>query len=70
MSAAATELPGVRELTGVTMHENELVAAWKPRISSGLGVRLVPGELTPEELQAARLLTVSKHSAEVWLHRR
>ena len=70
MSGAATELPGVRELTGVTMHENELFAAWYPRFSQRLGVRAIAGELTEAELAAAREITIAKHASEGWIHRR
>ncbi len=69
-SAATPDLPGVREITGVTMHENELFGAWYPRLADRLGVRAVPGELTPHELAEARSLTVSKHLADAWVQRR
>jgi lipoyl(octanoyl) transferase len=70
MSGAATELPGIRELTGVTMHENELFSAWKPRLAERLGIRAIPGELGLEELASARSLTISKQSADEWVRRR
>lgn len=70
MSAAATELPGIHEITGVTMHENELYAAWHPRLANRLAVRLVPGELSAAELAQARALTISKYSSDAWLSRR
>jgi lipoate-protein ligase A len=70
MAAAATELPGVREITGVTMLENELFAAWYHRLAQRLGVRAVRGELTESELAEARALTLSKHAAEAWVRRR
>jgi lipoate-protein ligase A len=69
-SPAATELPGIREITNVTMHENELFAAWYPRLAARLNVRATPGELTQSELSRARALTICKHLAPAWVLRR
>lgn len=70
MSAAATELPGIHEITGVSMHENELYAAWYTRLAARLGVRFVAGELTSAEIAKARELTISRYSSAEWLARR
>lgn len=69
-SAAAPELAGLRELTGITLHENELVYAWQPRFAARLNVRAIPDALTPQEITAARELTISKHAADRWLQKR
>jgi lipoate-protein ligase A len=69
-SASAKQLPGVRELTDVTLHENELLAAWYGRLSNRLRIRTIPGELTPAEIAATRGLTLSKHSTACWIQKR
>jgi lipoate-protein ligase A len=69
-SAAAPELPGVQEVSGVTLHEIELVHAWKSRFASHLSARALADELTPSELSAARELTLAKHAAESWIKKK
>jgi lipoate-protein ligase A len=69
-STAATELPGIRELADVTVHENELIAAWRPRLSQRLNLRTLAADWTPEELQSARSLTTSRYANPDWTGKR
>jgi hypothetical protein len=70
MSAAAKELPGLREVSGTTLPGGELMAGWSQRVAAKLGVRLSPDELSPIELAKARAITVEKHLSRAWLERR
>lgn len=65
-SAAAPELPGIRDLANTTIHENELLAAWLPRLAQRLNLRPIPGDWTPAELHAARSLTTARYTNMGW----
>jgi lipoate-protein ligase A len=65
-STAATELPGIRELADVNIHENELIAAWLPRFSKRLNFRATAADWTARELQSARALTTSRYGNPEW----
>jgi lipoate-protein ligase A len=69
-SSAAVELPGIRELADVTIHENELIAAWQPRLSQRLNIQTVVGDLSPEELSLVRSLTTSRYTNLDWTGKR
>lgn len=52
----------------VTLAEAE--AAFEAGIAEGMGIRLVPGELTPEEEELARQLAEEKYGSRDWNFRR
>jgi lipoate-protein ligase A len=69
-STVAAELPGIRELADVTIHENELIAAWLPRFARRLNLRTTPADWTPEELRSARSLTTARYCNPEWTGKR
>jgi lipoate-protein ligase A len=70
MSAAAKELPGIRELTGNTLPGSELQEGWQRRVAAKLALSFLPDELSPVELATARALTVEKYASAAWLEKR
>ncbi|MEX2187341.1 MAG: hypothetical protein WD875_11120 [Pirellulales bacterium] len=69
-SQFAPSLPGIEDVAGVQMSAPQLVAAWIPLLSEGLGLRLVADRHSPGDLADAQRATTDKFAAESWLRRR
>jgi lipoate-protein ligase A len=69
-SECAPELPGVQELTGQALEISDVVAGLTERISGALGLRLSAGQLTPEEIAAAKDIERQRFAADGWTLRR
>jgi lipoate-protein ligase A len=70
MSAAAPELAGIADLTGIDITPWALSAAWIPRIAEHLQITLVEGEATPQERQRADSIRRDKFENARWTCRR
>jgi lipoate-protein ligase A len=68
-SAAAPELPGLAELTGVHLDPQRFVQAWAAHIETNLGIDLEPGQCNTASLAKARQLAVDKYAAAAWTER-
>lgn len=69
-SPRAPELPGLAELGVLTASAKQLTPVLLERMSEGLGLDPIPGELTAAETLATKRLASEKHAAEVWIRRR
>jgi len=69
-SPYAPELPGILELTGVSIPLNELWQRWSKRLSKELKTEFVPGVLSPEERVESQRIADQKFSSPDWTHRR
>jgi lipoate-protein ligase A len=69
-SPAAPELPGLRDLTGLEIEMNQLIAAACTKLTRTLALQFIPSQL-PGELQSkAAHLANSKYSTPAWTKRR
>jgi lipoate-protein ligase A len=69
-SEKAPELPGILELTGKRLGEQDTIERWQRELAGDLGVTVTAGRLTEQELDAVRSLTIEKYSAAAWTERR
>jgi lipoate-protein ligase A len=69
-SAAAPELAGIEELSGVQIDPRELAEAWARRVAASLGLTLMPGEAAAEERQAAERFLEDQFTHPRWTARR
>jgi lipoate-protein ligase A len=68
-SAAAPELPGIRDVAG-PCDESQLIADWQREIAHALGLEFSPGDLSSEERQRVEELWQEKYVTDAWNHRR
>lgn len=59
-------LPGIRELTGVSLSAESLNAVVTEELAKHTGWQLVPSEWTPEERQRLEELAAGKYSQPAW----
>jgi lipoate-protein ligase A len=69
-SAAAPELPGLAELTGVRLDPQQFVRAWAVQIEKNLGLELQSSACDAALLERARQLVAEKYAAADWTERR
>jgi len=69
-SAAAPELPGLRELCDTTITPAELQQAWLPELRTRLSLADKASEVTPAELADGARLAQEKYAAPEWTLRR
>jgi lipoate-protein ligase A len=65
-SAAAGELPGLKESTGQTLSVDELREVWLGELSAGLAVAWRRGNLSPAHRRRAAALVAEKYSSPAW----
>jgi lipoate-protein ligase A len=69
-SAAAPEVPGLAETTGVELSSAELTDAWLPILAGQLGVTWRPLPLTDTERRRAAELVATRYATAAWTQRR
>ena len=69
-SPFAPELPGIAELSRVTISAQVLQNVWLAEITAALAMASVPSSLTETELRAARTIAGGKFSTRAWTQRR
>ena len=69
-SAAAPELPGIRELAGVPLQRDDLADRWLPALAARLNCRFIRGELTALEQRQVRQIAAERYGSEEHSHRR
>jgi lipoate-protein ligase A len=70
-SAAAPELPGIAELTGISLSARQLQSKWQPRLAASLGFELDgAAHLSASLLTAAAAVSREKFAAFGWTLRR
>jgi lipoate-protein ligase A len=69
-SAAAPELPGLAELTGVRLDPQQFVRAWAVQIEKNLGLELQSSTCDEALRERARQLMAEKYAAADWTERR
>lgn len=68
-SAAAPELPGIEDLTGVTLprlESEEFIQVWQGHLADALGVRWQPIPWTDDEVRAIRQIEDERFAASKW----
>jgi len=68
-SEFAPELPGIRELAGMSVRSDELSAAWLARLAERLRLNLQPGQLTEGDHRLATELVQTKYADPNWIAR-
>lgn len=69
-SAAAPELPGIRELAPGNVAVDSLIESWKSAISCRLGLSLEPSTLVTRETTLAATIEAEKFAHESWSQKR
>ena len=69
-SSAAPELPGIAEVSGVSLRADELAQTWLPHLARELQLDMQPAKLPDSVVAAAATLEREKYSADGWLRRR
>ncbi|REJ67899.1 MAG: lipoate--protein ligase family protein [Planctomycetota bacterium] len=69
-SAAAPELPGLRETSGREIDVPRLIEDWSRILAARLGLRLVAATLGDDEMATAEQLATTKFASSAWLRRR
>jgi lipoate-protein ligase A len=69
-SAAAPELPGLKELTTRTILVEEFIQAWLGRLAKALAVTPSRSELSEEHRRRAARLAAEKYESAVWTNAR
>jgi lipoate-protein ligase A len=69
-SPQAPELPGLKELAGVTLQGPELVQEWQQQLSRQLGLRFHITKLGEDELVRAEYFQSGKYGQANWTQRR
>ncbi|GAA4426332.1 lipoate--protein ligase family protein [Bremerella cremea] len=69
-SAAAPELPGLVDLTGQKITEDQLIEAWSEALKNKFARSYVDIPLTKEELSSAQAIEIEKFQANGWTHKR
>lgn len=64
------ELPGIREITGVTVTPEQLMTALQAELSRSLGWELVPGDWTDSEKRRIQELVASRYATDEWNRKR
>lgn len=64
------ELPGIRELSGVTVTPEQLMTALRAELTRALGWQLVPQEWTDGERERIEELIASRYGSDAWTHKR
>lgn len=70
MSSQAPELPGIYDLSGITITPGELISRWQPLLAVALDVTWAPSELSPSECDSATAIQRTKFDFEGWTLRR
>ncbi len=69
-SSAAVELPGIVELTGVSLSIAEMIKNWSKQLENTLPIAFSAASLSAAEVATARDLAIGKYSLESWNRRR
>ena len=69
-SEVATELPGIRELTGIDIRPETLLATMPTALAKSLNLDLSPAEFSTDRNSATGLIRQEKYSTESWTKRR
>jgi lipoate-protein ligase A len=69
-SRHAPELPGIEELTGLSIDLRELAHRWSVMLAKQLDVQWVPAALGPSERAEATCLVKQRFGRADWTHRR
>jgi len=69
-SCAAPELPGLAEMAGRDLSEEEVIERWLPRLSQRLGMSWSNIGLSLDERIMSNHLVAEKHATERWVQRR
>ena len=68
-SAAAPQLSGLNDLTGINIDFEDLLNAWLRRLTTSLSAEFQSAPLTASERARATQTEESKHTCAEWLHR-
>ncbi len=69
-SQATPELPGIQELTGVTVTPEQLLAALQAEMARSLGWELLPQPWSDQELRRIAELIQSRYGTAEWNRKR
>jgi lipoate-protein ligase A len=69
-SPQAPELPGIKDLTGKTPNEGDLISAWRQEFGRELGLAFEGEGLSAGESEAAKALALEKFDTTPWNRRR
>ena len=67
---AAPELPGIREIAGVSVDPQVLTQLWTEQLARLLAARFLPGRLSAEEHRQAETIARDKYACANWTARR
>ena len=65
-SASAPELPGLNDLGGGTLAENDLLDAWRQKLAEKMDLEFQPGSLAAAEKCRAAELAAEKYGSDGW----
>ena len=69
-SSYAPQLAGIRQISNVQIHGDELIDRWLPALAERLGVRLRAAELSEAETASVRQTVHEKFANARWTFRR